>query len=54
MVLNLNDRFGKATMKGIKGRQHQVMEVDLQLAQLDTQTARGALTAEGIPTHNFS
>ena len=42
------DRFGKATLKGIKERQHQVMEVDLQLAQLDNQTARGALTAEGI------
>jgi len=42
------DRFGKATLKGIKERQHQVMEVDLQLAQLDNQTARGALTGEGI------
>jgi len=42
------DRFGKATLKGIKDRQHQVMEVDLQLAQLDNQTARGALTGEGI------
>jgi chromosome segregation ATPase len=42
------DRFGKATVKGIKEKQHQVMEVDLQLAQLDNQTARASLVAEGI------
>jgi len=46
------DRFGQATVKGIKERQRQLTEMDLQLAQLENETARAALSCEGIESSN--